>query len=79
MLKEVQHEFAVASTEYPSDLWKNGSKENQSWWYDQSAPRVSCGVVTSSDYVEQGEHKYRRSAEDWTVGPPFAFPRNYYD
>ncbi|GEM_PF-4135970 len=69
LLKELQHEFAVASTEYSPHLRKNGSKQNQSWWNDQSDPRVSSGVVTSSEHVQQGEYKYWRSAEDCTRQP----------
>src|SRR6266700_4506083 len=69
LLKELQHEFAIASTEDTSHFRENGSKQNQNWWNDQSDPRVSCGVVTSGEHVEQGEHKYRRSAKDCEPKP----------
>ena len=69
LLKEIQHEFAVASTEHPSHLRENGSKQNQSWWNDQSDPRVSSRVVTSSEHVEQREHKYWRTAQNGESKP----------
>lgn len=69
LLKELKHEFSVASTEYPPYLRENGSKQNQSWWHDQSYPRVASRVVTSGEHVEQGEHKYRRTAKDCASQP----------
>ncbi len=69
LLKELQHEFTVASTEYPSYLRENGSKQNQSWWNDQSDPRVSGRVVAASEHVEQGEDKYRRTTKNGESKP----------
>ncbi len=64
LLNELQHEFAVASPKCPSHFRKHGSKQNQSWRHGESYPRVSGRVVTPSEHVEQGEHKYRGSAKD---------------
>src|SRR5208282_4512901 len=64
LLKELQHKFAVASTERSSYFRQNSSKQNQRWWHDQSHPSISGRVMTSREHVQHGQYKYRCSAKD---------------